>query len=338
MRHDHPRRPARPQRMENRFARQTVKAVLANARVPEFLRQRQPRRRLGQRPVKRRIETRKLRHARKKLLRLSNQLQRHRDVQRRKMLCRLQFLQNLRRNFLVLGQRWPAMHHPMPDRPRTVAADISDNFSATARAASVCAGNACVSSSNVFPSSPRTHIFPLPLANPLRGPTIERMRFIRTPSEHAELQRRRPAIHHKNSITAHCEVVWHKILGSKTLLSTALVRRAPNSVSHFHQRVSLLCYFVTSLFPFPIRDFGHVLAVLGNIQLVPLHHLREPLCRLVRDALQPRYPPDHIQRQLKPVHAIEHHHVKRRGSRSLFHVSPHMKVVDDCAAGTSNGE
>src|SRR5271156_78116 len=100
--------------MENRFARQSVKTVFADARIPEFLRQRQPRRRLGQRPVKRGIETRKLWHTRKKSLRLLNQLERYRDVQRRKMLRRLQFLQNLRRNFLVLGQRWPAMHHAMP--------------------------------------------------------------------------------------------------------------------------------------------------------------------------------------------------------------------------------
>ena len=53
---------------------------------------------------------------------------------------------------------------------------------------------------------------------------------------------------------------------------------------------------------FQFATSGMSLAVLRNIQLVPLHHLRNRCVALSAIPFSPRHPPDHIQHQMKPVH------------------------------------
>src|SRR5262252_7483801 len=97
-------RQRRAEDVNNGFARKSMEPIAPDALPPEVVSKRKTRRMLGQRAVKRGIETCYLGHAWKLFFSKTNHLKRGRQVNRSKTDSCCKLLQHLRRNRLVLTQ------------------------------------------------------------------------------------------------------------------------------------------------------------------------------------------------------------------------------------------
>ena len=88
-----------------------MKAIAANPCVEVAVGERETRSDFWDRPVKSVVETGKLCSRRKYQLCGGDQRESLRNVQRRKVDCSAQFIQNLWRYHLMLVERWAAVHH-----------------------------------------------------------------------------------------------------------------------------------------------------------------------------------------------------------------------------------
>src|SRR4029079_4668193 len=79
--------------------------------------------------------------------------------------------------------------------------------------------------------------------------------------------------------------------------------------------------------PGPVLDLRKVLAVLGHVELVAPERLAAALGGPAGHPGEPWDPVDHVERQLKPVHPVEHRHVERGRGRSFFQVAADVNVA-----------
>src|SRR5215468_8737243 len=84
---------------------------------------------------------------------------------------------------------------------------------------------------------------------------------------------------------------------------------------------------VVSLFPLPITHFGHIFAVFADVLVVLIELSAEELNGLVAFFFHSRHTANGVDRKLKAVHIVEHHHVKGCGGGALFLVAAHVQVV-----------
>src|ERR1039458_5215319 len=70
--------------------------------------------------------------------------------------------------------------------------------------------------------------------------------------------------------------------------------------------------------PMPIQNLRHVLAVLADIKLVPLHDGPITRRRGRHETAEARDAPDGVKRELVPVEIVQHDHVERSSGSALF--------------------
>src|SRR5450755_3413056 len=80
-------------------------------------------------------------------------------------------------------------------------------------------------------------------------------------------------------------------------------------------------------FPPPVGDLWRILAVLAPVASGVEAGINHLLAQGSGARLQPRYPVEHVNDEVKPVEVVEHHHVKGGGRGSLLLVSPDVEVV-----------
>ena len=83
----------------------------------------------------------------------------------------------------------------------------------------------------------------------------------------------------------------------------------------------------SSIRPFPIKYFGHVVTVLADIPLMRSEFVAHCLCRLCSRRAQLRHTIDYVHDKVESVDIVQHGHVERRCGRPLFLVSAYMKVA-----------
>src|SRR5580693_7623694 len=79
--------------------------------------------------------------------------------------------------------------------------------------------------------------------------------------------------------------------------------------------------------PSPVLDFGQVVAIFRDVQLVPLNLFRVPLLRLREVRCEPGHAADDVDRELEAIDIVEHAHVEGSGGGAFFLVTAHMQVV-----------
>ena len=112
---DELRRHIRLQLVNDRLVADAVVAVLAHTHCLELAGDRQPPRHLGDGAVEIGVEDGEVGHARKELQRLAHDVNGDRRMQRGQVLVALEFVDQLRRNDLVLPHRGPAADGTMAD-------------------------------------------------------------------------------------------------------------------------------------------------------------------------------------------------------------------------------
>ena len=236
-----------------------MKAIALHALPVIFQRQRQMPRHLRHRAMKRVVKAGVVRALREDLLRLADQRQRRRNVQRGKMHRRLQLAQYLWRDELMIAQLWSAVDDAMPDRDRRrifLLTQRSGNFFERGR----------LRLKNVFLLEDGFAIGRLYLetaagaSDPLSA-AFQHQLFVMAFAVDAELQRRRPAVQHEDQI-------------SRAFTGTTRTRHlfCPNPVTNL---------FLVDTFGMGIRD------AVDDLVLQPVFDMR-------RRRLQLRHPVDDI--------------------------------------------
>ena len=93
-------------------------------------------------------------------------------------------------------------------------------------------------------------------------------------------------------------------------------------------RYSLL---VTTIGPFPIPDFRHIVSVYGNVLFMFEQFIPHGLLDVGTNAFQFWYPVNHIHNKVKTVEIIHYDHIKRGGCGSFFFIATHMKIGVICS-------
>ena len=79
--------------------------------------------------------------------------------------------------------------------------------------------------------------------------------------------------------------------------------------------------------PFPVADFGHVFAVLGDVEFVLLHHLGVALSEFGEAILEARDVLYSVEREGVAVETVEHGHVEGRGGGAFLLVAVDVKAI-----------
>src|ERR1041384_30436 len=78
--------------------------------------------------------------------------------------------------------------------------------------------------------------------------------------------------------------------------------------------------------PFPIADFGQVIAVFVNVLLVLGEPDAQVVLEMCADLLQARHTIDSVSGEMKAVEFVQHSHIEGRCDSSLFFVAVDMKI------------
>src|SRR5579871_3803434 len=79
--------------------------------------------------------------------------------------------------------------------------------------------------------------------------------------------------------------------------------------------------------PLPVANLRHVVAVLGDIQLMLDQPVSQELLQLYTFTCQTRDPVDHVDHQMKAIQVVQHGHVEGRRRCALLLVAAHVQIV-----------
>src|SRR5215467_12692922 len=84
--------------------------------------------------------------------------------------------------------------------------------------------------------------------------------------------------------------------------------------------------------PLPVFDLGHVLTMLRNIDLVPLHLLVIALRCFGYEMRKSRNSPNGVKFELETIQVVEHHHIEWSRGSSFFLIAADVNIVVIVAA------